>query len=101
MAAAAAGFELLASGRERIRAAGEEQRAEVLRHMIRIAIDHAGRLPAEEMPLCVRPLALDAIQIRAPFRARFHGSATDRAQRDARSKSGMIDRPGSVWIRVS
>src|ERR1035438_10252793 len=84
MAAAAAGFELLASGRERIRAAGEEQRAEVLRHMIRIAIDHAGRLPAEEMPLCVRPLALDAIQIRAPFRARFHGSATDRAQRDAR-----------------
>src|ERR1035437_5488954 len=52
--------------------------------MVRIAIDHTGRLPAEEMPPRIRPLALDAIEICAPLRAGLHGPATDRPQRDAR-----------------
>src|ERR1022692_3153866 len=84
VATAAARFEPLPPGRERIRAAGENERAEVLGYMVRIAIDHTGGLPAEEMPPRIGSLTLDAIEICAPLRAGLHGPATDRAQRDAR-----------------
>src|ERR1017187_10467794 len=65
--------------------------------MVRIAIDRTGRLPAEEMPPRIRPLALDAIEIRAPLRAGLHGPATDRAQRDARG--GIPDVRRSIDAR--
>ncbi len=99
VAASAAQFEALPAGRERFRSRLEDQCAEVLGHMIRIAMEDAGGLPTEEMAALVRRRAFDAIEVGAPLRAGRDGGTADRAKRDA--GGGIPDVGGFVDARGS
>src|SRR5579862_1200937 len=50
----------------------EDEGPEMFRHVVGIAIHHAGGLPAHEVPHRVRSQAVDAIQIRPPLGSRLH-----------------------------
>src|SRR5215472_8811904 len=51
-------------------------------HVVGIALDDTGWLPAKEMALRVRSQPVDTIKIGSPLRARLHLFLGDRAQRD-------------------
>src|SRR5258708_11936310 len=64
----------------------EEQRSEMLGHMIGVAVDDTGGLPAHEVAAAIGTQTVDAIQIRAPFRSRFYGLLADVFQGHARRR---------------
>src|SRR5215471_1774899 len=58
-------------------------------HVVGIALDDTGWLPAKEMALGIRAESINAIQIGSPLRARLHLFLGDSGQRD--TNSGIPD----------
>src|SRR5437764_13751215 len=55
--------------------------SEILGDVVWVAVHHASRLPAQEVPLRIFTESLDPIQVCAPPGSRFHRLFADRSQR--------------------
>src|SRR5216683_5984092 len=64
----------------------KNQRSKVFRHMVGIAVDDTGRLPAHEVTLRILAEPVYAIQVSAPFRAGLYRMFADSLERHTRRR---------------